>query len=301
LLVQQRQWIVRVFDHPMSRAVFTANPFVAGFTPNRTISLDAIQTGDGHIVQRLMQGLNLPLQAAPGAEVYLTPSERAWAQRVRRRWPRRKPICILSSGGISDRGNLECVQWDALALCLSRHYTVVQPAITESVVAGAIPCRNLSVRQYLSLFSVADLFVGGTSGGSHAAAAFGVPAVVVIWEALREKLRFPIVGPVTASDLDWKAAYLYPHHWFVTSEEINSPAACEPAVERLLAEVRRHGASGRPLSLVNNARHPYGFVPRPPVRIAKTGDARLIRMPVTYDAGNAPAGLAGTSDIDSCP
>lgn len=270
-------------DHPNTRAIFSNNPYVCGFVRGFTVSLDAIQNGDGHISQRLMQGFELPVDPSPKPEIYLTREERRWAKRQRRQWPSDKPVCIVSSAAISDSWMCDYVDWNTVAQALSARYTLIQPVLTEAPIAGAVAYKGLSVRQYISLFSVADRFVGITSGGTHIAAAFGVPTLVIIWNDLQRKVRFPIVGPVTVSDLDWKAAFLYPHHWFIAAEDVSGGADSSAKLEAVLDDMDHYGRRGRPTSILSSIHNPCGFVLKAPTRVLALGaQKRLWRVPSLY-------------------
>jgi hypothetical protein len=245
------------------------------------VSLDALQNGDGHIIQRLMQGFELPL-GIPKPEVHLDPKEQLWADEQRSGWASDRPVCLLSAAAVSDRHNLERVNWRLVCDVLGEFFTIVQPVLNEVPVPGVIAYNGLSVRQYMSLFSVVDFFIGGTSSGSHLAAAFDVPAIIMVWKSLLQKMRFPIVGPVTVSDLDWKAAYLYPHHWFIATDELACANISVRTLRRIIVDGLRHGRAGRPIPIANNARNPHGFAPKPPVRVIKLGSQRLVRLPCQY-------------------
>ena len=90
--------------------------------------------------------------------------------------------------------------------------------LSETPVPGTVPYRGLSLRQYMALIAIADRFVGGTSGGSHVAAAFDVPSLVIAWRSILDPLRFPVSG------LGVVAAFLYPQHWFIAAEDL-APAS----------------------------------------------------------------------------
>ena len=80
---------------------------------------------------------------------------------------------------------------------------------------GAVIYKNLSVRQYMALFSVSDYFCGGTSGGAHLAAAFDKPALIVVWEELSKTMRFPFTGYGCATN-----SFLYPQHNFIVGQKL---------------------------------------------------------------------------------
>ena len=188
LLRQRLNRPIYVVDHPVARAVFDANPHVSGFAGGETIALNSRMIGNGHVLQRLAQGLELPVEPAPRPEIYLTEEETKWAAGERHRWPAGRPACVLSTAAQTDRGNLERVDWEAVARVLCRELTVVQPVLAERPEPGTVPYFRLPVRRYMALVAAADCFVGGTSGGSHVAAAFGVPSVIVAWRSLLDHL-----------------------------------------------------------------------------------------------------------------
>jgi hypothetical protein len=266
----------------MMRNVFKCNPYVVGIGSRATVLPGESAVGDGHVLQRVLQGFELPIDPLPRPEVYLDNGERAWAASQRRRWPSVKPPCLLSAGAITDRGNLEQVNWSHVARILAEHYTIIQAVLSEPEIPGAFVYRGLPLRRYMALFSVVDCFFGGTSGGSHLAAAFDIPAVVVIWRSLLRELRFPVSG------LGITAAFLYPQHWFVAAEDLSGGASDEMPLAQVLNDVRSCGRRGRVTSIGQHPRNPCGFIPRAPVRLALSGGRRIVRIPSTY--GSPPGG-----------
>jgi hypothetical protein len=273
LLAEHRGMRVHITRHPNTLAVFANNPYILGFARGSTISPEASATGHGHVLQRILQGLELPIDPIPKPEIYLTVEEQAWAVQERNKWPQNKPICILSCRALSDRSNVDKVDWVQVAKVISRRFTVVQPIIDEPTIAGAISYRGLTLRQYMSLFKVVDCFMGGTSGGTHIARAFDVPSIVVIWRSLHQILQFPISGQ------GFKASFLYPQHWFISSEDICPTQFIESALEQLIDEVLHYGRVGRPTSIGNHPQTPLGFKPRFPARLLRLSNHRLIRVP----------------------
>src|SRR5262249_46714671 len=153
--------------------------------------------------------------AEPKPEIYLTDSERRWAASERAKWPAGRPVCLLSTEAVTDQANVSRVDWARLACVLKDRYTLIQPVLDVRPLPGVIAYRKLSTRQFMLFFSVVDRFVGGTSGGSHVAAAFDVPTLIVAWRMLLEQLPFPISGAGIP------AAFLYPQHWFIAAEEVS--------------------------------------------------------------------------------
>ena len=244
-----------VKEHPVLRAVFTGNPYVRGYAAEATVAFDNKLCGSGHVLQRLAQGLELPVTRMPKPELYLDADELAWAQQERAGWPAGRLVCLLSASAVTDAANLRRVDWEAVVRVLSEEFTVVQPVLTETPVPGTIHYRGLSLRQYMSLIAVADRFVGGTSGGSHVAAAFDVPSLVIAWRPLLDHLRFPVSG------LGVVAAFLYPQHWFAAAEDLTADHFREARLRDLLRDMTRHGRSGRPTDIGNHQHSPCGFTP----------------------------------------
>jgi hypothetical protein len=214
--------------------VFLNNPYIAGFAPSVGLPLWDRARGFGHLIQRLQQGFDLPVDDVPRPEIYLSDDEFAWARCKRAAWPAERPACIFSPRVLTDGGQFRRVDWLAVGAALSGRFTLIQPVLTtaesyrrdldprqggddrwtnEPIVPGAIIYRDLPLRHYLSLFAVADAFCGGTSGGAHAAAAFDVPSLLVTWRDLERSLSFPVssarVGP---------AWFVYPQHRTLAAE-----------------------------------------------------------------------------------
>jgi hypothetical protein len=272
LLRQRLDRPIYVTDHPMTRAVFAGNPHVSGFAGRETIALNNRMIGSGHVLQRLAQGLELPVEPMPRPEICLTDAEREWAAGERRRWPADRPVCVLSTGAETDKANLERVDWAAVARVLCREFTVVQPVLAEPPIPGAVPYSQLPLRQYMALIAAADCFVGGTSGGSHVAAAFGVPSLIVAWRSLLDHLRFPVSG------LGVVAAFCYPQHWFIAAEDLGRACFREESLLTRLREMSRCGRAGRPTHFGNYPSRPCGFIPAVPRPVTKVG-SRLMRLP----------------------
>lgn len=263
---------VYVQEDPVLRAVFTANPHVAGFVAGEFPKLDHRMRGAGHVLQRLQQGLELPIEPMPRPEIHLTQTERRWATDERERWGHERPACVLSTSAVTDAGNASRVDWFSVAEALRRRFTVVQPVLSEPPLPGTISPRGLSLRQYMALIAAADFFVGATSGGSHVAAAFGVPALVVSWRALLDPLRFPVSG------LGIPAAFLYPQQWHLAAEDLATGRFRVRQLEQVLADMQARGRAGRDGCFANHPASPCGFTPwkvRPVVRVRN----RFVRVP----------------------
>lgn len=265
-----------IIEHPNTCAVFQNNPNISGFVTGRSGTPRWLLGTDGHVLQRILQEYELPINPIPKPEIYLDADERAWASAQRQQWPANRPVCILSCTAITDGHNLEQVNWNLVVNVLKRRYTVVQPTLSEPELPDCIAYRNLPVRRYMALFSVAECFFGGTSGGSHLAAAFDVPAVIVLWRTLESNLCFPASGP------NFKAMFLYPQHWFICSESLRTVRFDNEMLEHTLDQAMDHGKFGRPLSICNHPLNPCGFLPRSPPRLMRAGGQRFVRVPKVY-------------------
>jgi hypothetical protein len=155
---------------------------------------------------------------------------------------------------------------------LSRRFMVLQPVLSEPTVPGTRVLKDLTLRQYMALIASADAFVGATSGGSHVAAAFDVPAMVMGWQSLLDPLRFPVTG------LSLVHAFLYPQQWHMAAEEMTIASFREQCVERRIEEMLARGRRGRETDIGNHRLAPCGFVPASPRKLVKCGN-RFIRVP----------------------
>lgn len=290
LLTTRRRWGVYMNKHQRSIAsAFANNPYVCGFVEGWTVDPFTRLRGTGHVIQRLQQAFGLPVQRTPKPEVYLSEEELAWARQQRSTWPSDRPACIFSVRVLTDTGSFDFskVNWAALAKQWSRYCTIIQPVLTqpklyqeqvsplphvvantwepEPILPDAVVYRDLSVRQYLSLFAVADYFCGGTSGGSHAAAAFDLPALIVVWRDLLRRLRFPCRDPHLSPGI-----FIYPQHRHIEAERVCLPHADHGEIERAIGEVidgkaenaiGRYPLAGRTL-IVRNPRGALRRLPR---------------------------------------
>lgn len=226
---------VRITRSAANLAVFKNNPYIAGFSG---IKMHWKAVGSGHLIQRHQRAHGLTVDSIYRPEIYLTDEEKHWAEQVRNSWrPLDKPVCILSCQAVTDSAQMNSVDWKMIGERLQNHCTVIQTLVTKSVrkssiakpksnniastaaahvVKGAIHYHNLSTRQYFALFSIADLFCGGTSGGSHLAAAFDLPSLIITWRDLMKGFSFPDQVPTIE-----KTTFLYPQHHFLCRESIS--------------------------------------------------------------------------------
>jgi len=243
-------------------AVFENNPYVAGFRSGGGIPLDTRIAGHGHLIHRLQRRFGAVFLGEPRSEVYLNADERQWAAQQRSSWPTDRPVCLFSTRAIADGRHYSGCDWKSIGDALQRHFVMVQPMMTtcnayacqvaplramnrlawpkEPPFSQAIHYNDLNVRKYIALFSVVDCYCGTLSGGSHVAAAFRVPSLVVIWNRLRGRLEFP------TSSLCGPDIFLYPQHHHITPEEL---AASDHS---LAAFIRSVVARGR-APMISNA------------------------------------------------
>ena len=261
--------MIFIDDCPITRAVFTGNPYVTGFKCGATVNLQYRMRGNGHLIQRLEQGFDLPVSQIPRPEIYLSGNEKDWAVRFLEELRPSKPVCVLSTGAYTDGANVKRVDWESAVKVLKTQYTVVQAILNESPVAGAVHVYKLSIRQYISLISVTDCFMGGTSGGSHIAAAFDVPAIIVAWRDIIAKARFPISG------LGIPAAFLYPQQWLLAWEDLWKGEFKQTALESVLSEIDALGGKCKPCYTTDGG-HANGILPEQPKMIECLKERRLI-------------------------
>lgn len=264
-----------VMRHKHTMAVFKNNPYVCGFSRRLTISLNECATGNGHIIQRFLQAFGLPCEAIPKPEIYLSDEEKEWANCQRRRWHQDRPVCVLNSGAVTDLWNLCRINWTRIVEILARRFVVVQVALKEPHIPGAILYRGLSARRYMSLISAADCFLGGTSSGSHIAAAFDIPSAIIIWRDLQRHLRFPVSGH------GFKASFLYPQHWFIAAEDITDSWVTGGGLRNLFDEVLKNRRHPRINCVGHHPRSPMGFALRSPPRVVSS-NGRYVRVPTIY-------------------
>jgi ADP-heptose:LPS heptosyltransferase len=224
---------VYVVMHRCTVRVFQNNPFVVGFLKSRGVRLGRLATGQGHLVHRLERFFGLPMSVCPRGEIYLSQEEIAWAKEFRAKLPNDRPVAVLSAGSITDSawGRRGVRSWPELVDDLATVFTIVQPVVTrmetlcetivnirrpdqwipETRLEGCHIIENPTFRCFLALLSIADLFVGQNSGGAHAAAALGIPAVIVL-----DRSRYSPEGLFRQHQKFWRNEdFLYPQHSFV--------------------------------------------------------------------------------------
>ena len=246
---------VYLSDEPIHRAVFANNPYVAGFRKAKGIRLHRRIRGSGHLLQRFQKRFGVMADGDPRPEVYLSEAERQWAIAEWRKWPANRPACILSTRMITESRRYRDIDWRATGAAWLESCTLIQPVMTspsvyengiaqpcrgqrenwqpEDVVPGAIVYRDLTLRQYISLFHVADHFCGGSSGGCHVAAAFGLPSLIILWREVFQTLRFPQVSVGFSHDM-----FLYPQHAFLGASDLLRGCVSHDVLRERVAVVR---------------------------------------------------------------
>lgn len=110
---------------------FANNPYITGFREGPGIRLDRRMRGAGHLIQRLQRGFGLRVEGDPRPELYLSKNERRWSLMQRAKWPKNRPVCILSTHAVSDWNRYSGVDWDTIGRAWARFCTVVQPILTR--------------------------------------------------------------------------------------------------------------------------------------------------------------------------
>ncbi|MBN1126620.1 MAG: hypothetical protein JXA82_16555 [Sedimentisphaerales bacterium] len=267
---------VFVVDHSSTRLVFANNPYVAGFVTQYPNQLKRyLRGGNGHVIQRLQQGLGVCVSTRPKPEIYLSDEEYAWAKEQKQYWPKGKPVCLLSTRLLSDKERLGDIDWETIGYNWADLCTIIQPVITkpeqyvrevasvslgenieektgwgsEAVYSKAYVYENLTTRQYIALFSVVDYFCGGTSGGANVAAAFNVPSLIIVWDDLNKTISFPSKAQSLSP-----GTFLYPQHQFFFCDQIKKGMIDVPRLKTAI------------MKTINNIQVNDRFVVFPPSR-----------------------------------
>lgn len=291
---------VYLSDEPIHRAVFANNPYVAGFRKTRGIRLHHRLRGSGHLLQRFQRRFGLLVEGVPRPELYLSDAEIQWAIGQRKKWPVDRPTCILSTRAIAEASRYRNIDWPAIGAAWLEFCTLVQPVMSSpavyqneivkpsgehrnswrpaEVVPGAIIYRDLALRQYISLFHVADHFCGGSSGGSHVAAAFGLPSLIVIWPEIFQTLRFPQRSRGFSEDM-----FLYPQHGFINMADVRSGRVNRAVLAKHISSVRSRKAAGRDtgadIASAQDACARITILPWPRRTLIRTRKGRIISLP----------------------
>jgi hypothetical protein len=298
---------VYLTDEPIHLRVFRNNPHVAGFRGGDGVRMERRIGGRGHLLQRFQRQFGLACSGDPRPEIYLSDSEKQWAAAERATWPADRPVCIFSPRVVAEAGHYRGVDWQAIGEAWGKSCTVVQPVLTrpdsyagqiaglcddqnrtwraEPLAPDAVVYEDLPLRKYLALFSVADSFCGGNSGGSHVAAAFGLPSLIVVWRALLTDLRFPV-----RSETFSPTVFLYPQHDFIAADELQAGRMNPAALIDRIAAVRRRpvcrtlGDAGPEASAFPAAR----ILRRPSRTWVRTAKGRMVCLPTLGGPEQAP-------------
>ncbi len=289
---------VYLHETALSRAIFANNPYLAGFKSFTGTPLKTIARGHGHLSQRLFQGFELPLEAKPKPDLFFTVDELRWARLQRATWGQGRQICIMLPHALTDRDHLTRVDWTAVGEAIGRHYAVFQPVLSSAgtyqsqggtlypgqswpkqvMLPNARIYRDLPLRQFLALFTIADLYVGGPSGGSHVAAALDIPSINILWDKLCERIRFPVSG---GEDLVEK--FVYPQHWLVGFEGlVPESGRLRATLDEIVRDIQLRGSAGRDFSTGRCNEKSAGFSPCLPERTITTPTRRILRVPAKY-------------------
>lgn len=235
----------RVFVMPGKTAerVFANNPYVDGFRREGAIKLLRMK-GTGHNLNRVEAFFGLSTDIEPRGELYLDQAERDWALRKRLKWDSNKPVIILSPDTITRRASCQFKAWPMQHFVdvLSQHATVVYPPITKRQylndakmlnrdrsrwedappLTGCAELHNLTMRQYIALFSVADGYFGSHAGGSHLAAAFNLQSVVFVPGMEKFEFPYPNQTPYLKGTHVQLGHWIYPQHHLAHYEPASS-------------------------------------------------------------------------------
>lgn len=235
---------VVVTDHECTRTIFANNMHVQEF-----ISLGFMRPKlkcVGHLIQRLQLYFDVCISKLPKPDLFISEQERSWVESEKERWPRGLPTCLLSPQSFTDRRHFADVDWDSIRESLLKRSTVVQPILTTHDVYreqlknrisshtidnpdGLVLYQDLSLRQYIALFSVVDAFCGVTSGGAHVAAAFDVPAMILVWDDLANQIQFPSTKPGFHT-----CNFLYPQHNFLAVGNVTRDRVERQALDEII-------------------------------------------------------------------
>jgi ADP-heptose:LPS heptosyltransferase len=135
-------------------------------------------------------------------EIFLTPEEIKWARRELRDNgldPNKKVVLIHPTGGVLIRewpikrfGELiKKLNTDkniqTLVICTDKEFSRIQPLTVD--IPGLVVLHMLTLRQMMAIVRECDLIIDNDSSPSHMATAFGIPAIVLFSQAIREIFR----------------------------------------------------------------------------------------------------------------
>jgi hypothetical protein len=150
---------------------------------------DDANLGSGHLIQLKEQFFGLPVSEKPRPEIYLTPSEEAWARKyVQARDPLAaagKPICVLHPWGHTWKSVMAPDIWEEVVSRWSSRYSFWQVGVEgHRAIAGCahhfLTSRAFRVaRKLFGVVRQAAAFIGVNSGPMHVAKAFGIRSLII--------------------------------------------------------------------------------------------------------------------------
>ena len=227
---------VHVVRHRSTYKVLENHPHLAGYSNDHRVHLSECARGPGHMIQKLERYFGLPLDPFPRPEIHLSSEESHWAWQMRSMLPRNRPVALVCRGSITDNGiaRADTLEWQNWVNILSNRFTVVHVALTDiarleeavrlrdsaraawrpdQILDNCFVFENLTTRQFFAIFSVVDLYFGPNTGGAHLAAAFDVPAVVVLNS--RQYRSMPAFPDRIEGNRWHHESFLYPYHSFL--------------------------------------------------------------------------------------
>ena len=177
---------VLVHKKGMSPSVFANNPYVDGFYEEdpQVMWGGREHIPGGHLIRQLsfLYGLDLP--DVPKGELYFSDEEMEWANMAVSTLSKDKPIIIFCPNMVTRAGAATFPDWPwgKWFKILREFYHIIHP-IPKKVKRQ---CRqkvdktfeNLTTRQFMSLMAVSHGYLGSSSGGTHVAAACGIPGLI---------------------------------------------------------------------------------------------------------------------------
>ena len=215
---------VKVFKvkHRCTETIVANNPHISGWQNAGRIGLGRAYVGDGHHTQCIQRYFKVPEDTFPRPEIYLSPDEKKWAEKQRSEWPSGKPVIIVSTssfGSVQHPDSYTLRPWRQWISILAQNAVVVrcqsrtETPLNVPPVPGVFELSDLTTRQYMSLFSVADGYFGAESGGAHVAAAFQLPSIVHLTSRIPLSMLQKLPGTCKISRC------LYPQNWYSTWEK----------------------------------------------------------------------------------
>ena len=183
---------IRTYVRGFNPVVFYGNPHVQGvaYLPGKIFG-DDVNWGEGHLIQQKERFFGLLLSEDPRPEIYLTSSERIWAERFIGEDAAdrgRKPLCLIHPWGKTQNRILNADVWAKLVARWRERVCFWQLGMPDHAkIPGCMryfftPKVERAARRLFSVMERADFFLGVDSGPMHVARAFGVPALIFTGE-----------------------------------------------------------------------------------------------------------------------